>query len=141
MRDPAGKGEVFSHSTQPRMPGFSCPFPPTNGLNPVPFLPDPFLRTSRDRAFPKSYQLLTRPHHRFQETPHRERYRAAAQLRAIPSWHLFKPLQIIGAHRQLQLSAFTPNSLNFFMASLSASSLESAVIETQFPVGLPLTYL
>lgn len=27
---------------------------------------------------PKSYQLLTRPRHRFQEIPHRERYRAAA---------------------------------------------------------------
>lgn len=27
---------------------------------------------------PKSYQLLTRPRHKFQEIPHRERYRAAA---------------------------------------------------------------
>lgn len=27
---------------------------------------------------PKSYQLLTKPRHKFQEIPHRERYRVAA---------------------------------------------------------------
>lgn len=40
-RDPAGMGAVFSHSTNLRMPGFSCSFLTKDALNAVPFDPDP----------------------------------------------------------------------------------------------------
>lgn len=36
---------------------------------------------------PKTHQLLTKPRHEFQEIPHRDRYREAAESSAIHVWH------------------------------------------------------